>query len=309
MQAATDTADPPAATFSVYPLLAVLIWTGNTLVTKAAAGLIAPSAITFYRWLLAGVLLTPFVLPAVWKRRAVVRAHLPKLALLGCLGMGLYQGLAYQAAHTTSAINMGVIVALMPLMSALLSSRLAGEPLTAARLAGAALSLGGLVVLSTRGEPLALLHGALHVGDVMILLAVASNALYGVLVKRWPMALSTWQQLYVQIGCGILLVLPFWWMSPASPISARSLPLVLYAGTLASIGAPYFWMKGIRALGPARASLFMNLLPVFVALAAAQILREPLHGFHALGGLLALTGVWLGVRNRLGRPTAAEQKA
>jgi drug/metabolite transporter (DMT)-like permease len=299
MQAPTATAHQAGATSAMYPLLAVLIWTGNTLVTKAAAGLIAPSAITFYRWLLAGLVLTPFVLPAVWRQRRLVLAHLPKLALLGCLGMGLYQGMAYQAAHSTSAINMGVIVATMPLMSALLSSRLAREPLSAARLAGAGLSLAGLIVLSTNGAPFGLLHGALHVGDALMLVAVASNALYGVLLKRWAMPLSTWQQLYVQIACGIVLVLPFWWSAPASPVTMRNLPLVLYAGTLASIGAPYFWMRGIRALGPARASLFMNLLPVFVALAAALILKEQLHGYHALGGLLALAGVWLGMGGRL----------
>lgn len=304
MQVTTDTAHQSVPAFSIYPLLAVFIWTGNTLVTKAAAGLIAPSAMTFYRWLLAGLVLTPFVLPAVWRQRAIVVAHLPKLTLLGCLGMGLYQGLAYQAAHTTSAINMGVIVALMPLMSALLSSRLAGEPLSAARLAGAGVSLAGLVFLTTRGHPASLLHGAVHVGDALMLLAVASNALYGVLVKRWALPLSTWQQLYVQIGCGILLVLPFWWTAPSSPITARSLPLVLYAGTLASIGAPFFWMKAIQALGPARASLFMNLLPVLVALAAATLLGEQLHDYHVVCGMLALTGVWLRLRNITGRAAA-----
>ena len=289
-------AAPPA--FSVYPLLAVLIWTGNTLVTKAAAGVIAPSAITFYRWLLAGLVLTPFVLPSLIRQRAAVLTQLPRLALLGCLGMGLYQGLAYQAAQTTSAINMGVIVATMPLMSALLSSRFAGESLSVERLCGAGLSLAGLVILSTRGQPLGLLQGAVHAGDGLMLVAVGSNALYGVLIKRWAMPLSTWLQLYVQIACGLLLILPFWWLAPPSPVTAASMPLILYAGTLASIGAPFCWMSGIKHLGPARASLFMNLLPVFVALAAAVLLHERLHGYHALGGLLALSGVWLGMANR-----------
>jgi len=282
--------------FSIYPLLAVLVWTGNTLVTKAAAVAIEPAAITFYRWLLAGLVLTPFVLRSVWRQRAVVAAHWPQLALLGCLGMGMYQGLAYEAAKTTSAINMGVVVALMPMISALLSSLFAGEALTRARVGGAALSLFGLWILSTRGEPLALLDGAAHVGDALMLVAVASNALYGVLLKRWAVPLSTWQQLYVQIGFGLLLVLPFWWFAPGSPITEHNIPLILYAGIPASIGAPFFWMRGIQKLGPARASLFMNLLPLFVALAASTLLGEQLHAYHAVGGLLALAGVWWGQR-------------
>ena len=287
---------PAAANFSIFPLLAVLIWTGNTLVTKMASAVIEPAAITFYRWLLAGLVLSPFLLRTVWRQRATVAAHWPKLAFLGFLGMGMYQGLAYEAAKSTSAINMGVVVALMPLLSALLASFFAGEPLTASRVGGAGLSLIGLLFLSTHGHPGELLHGAAHLGDALMLVAVASNALYGVLLKRWAVPLSTWQQLYVQIGFGILLLLPFWWLAPSSPITAQNVPLILYAGIPASIGAPFFWMSGIKRLGPARASLFMNLLPIFVALAASTILGEQLHTYHAVGGLLALAGVWWGQR-------------
>jgi drug/metabolite transporter (DMT)-like permease len=285
---------PTTADFSFYPLLAVLVWTGNTLVTKMAAGAIEPAAITLYRWLLAGLVLTPFVARSVWRQRRIVVAHWHQLAFLGLLGMGMYQGLAYEAAKTTSAINMGVVVALMPLMSTLLASLLAGEAIRGARLGGAFLSLAGLVYLSTQGHPSDLLHGAAHVGDAIMLVAVASNALYGVLLKRWAVPLSTWQQLYAQIGFGLLAILPFWWLAPASPVTAQNLPLIMYAGTAASIGAPFFWMSGIKILGPARASLFMNLLPIFVAVAAAGLLGEALHGYHAVGGLLALAGVWWG---------------
>jgi drug/metabolite transporter (DMT)-like permease len=285
---------PTTVDFSFYPLLAVLVWTGNTLVTKMAAGAIEPAAITLYRWLLAGLVLTPFVARSVWRQRRIVAAHWHQLAFLGLLGMGMYQGLAYEAAKTTSAINMGVVVALMPLMSTLLASLLAGEAIKGARLGGALLSLAGLVYLSTQGHPSDLLHGAAHVGDAIMLVAVASNALYGVLLKRWAVPLSTWQQLYVQIGFGLLAILPFWWLAPASPITAQNLPLIVYAGTAASIGAPFFWMSGIKILGPARASLFMNLLPIFVAVAAACLLGEALHGYHAVGGMLALAGVWWG---------------
>ena len=297
MQAHTQTMQPPsAANFSIFPLLAVLVWTGNTLVTKAAATVIDPAAITFYRWLLAGLVLSPFLLRSIWRQRAIVAAHWPKLAFLGLLGMGMYQGLAYQAAKSTSAINMGVIVALMPLMSALLASFFAGESLTASRVGGAALSLLGLLFLSTQGHLSELLHGAAHWGDALMLIAVASNALYGVLLKRWAVPLSTWQQLYVQIGFGIMVILPFWWFAPSSPVTLQNIPLILYAGIPASIGAPFFWMSGIKLLGPARASLFMNLLPIFVAVAASTLLGEQLHSYHAVGGLLALAGVWWGQR-------------
>jgi len=89
--------------FLLFPLLAALIWSVNMIVTKMAAGVIAPAAIGFYRWALAGIVLTPFALPGVWSQRRQVLAHLPKFAVLGGLGMALYQGLAYVAAASTTA--------------------------------------------------------------------------------------------------------------------------------------------------------------------------------------------------------------
>ena len=290
---------PPNATvlgLALAPLWAVLIWTGNTLVTKVAAVVIDPASIAFYRWLLAFLVLTPFVGRAAWRQRAVVSRHWAKLAVLGGLGMATYQGLAYEAARTTSAVNMGVIVAMMPLLSALLASLLSSEALSKQQIVGAVISLFGLIVLTTHGQLLALVHADIHIGDGLMLIAVASNALYGVLLRRWALPLSTWQQLYVQIGFGALVLLPFWLAGPMSAITLGNAPLILYAGTAASIGAPFFWMTGVKQLGAARASLFMNLLPVLVAIAAWALLDEQLHLYHAVAAATTLLGVAVALR-------------
>lgn len=81
----------------LFPLTAILIWAGNTVVTKMSAGAIHPAEIGFYRWLLAALLFTPFLLPAVWRNRAAIRPHLAKVFVLGVLGMAMYQSLAYFA--------------------------------------------------------------------------------------------------------------------------------------------------------------------------------------------------------------------
>lgn len=295
---------PPTAIVSglaLAPLWAVLIWTGNTLVTKVAAVVIDPASIAFYRWVLAFLVLTPFVGRAAWRQRAVVSRHWAKLAVLGGLGMATYQGLAYEAARTTSAVNMGVIVAMMPLLSALLASLLSSEALSKRQIVGTAISLFGLIVLSTHGQLLALVHADIHIGDGLMLIAVASNALYGVLLRRWALPLSTWQQLYVQIGFGVLVLLPFWLAGPMSAITLGNAPLILYAGTAASIGAPFFWMTGVKQLGAARASLFMNLLPVLVAIAAWALLDEQLHLYHAVGAATTLLGVAVALRQSRAR--------
>lgn len=278
------------------PLTTVLIWSGNTVVTKAAAGVIAPSSISFYRWLIAFLVLLPFVGPVAWRNRAAAGRYWLQLAVLSLLGMVGYQSFAYEAAETTTAVNMGVILALMPLISALLASVLAAERLSFARVAGGLISLAGLVYLTSRGRPATLLTEGLHVGDGLMLLAATTNALYGVLLKRWQVALPLWQQLFWQIGWATLFLLPIWLLGPMSPITAANLPLILYAAIPTSLVAPLGWIVGIQRLGAARAALLINLLPVLVALLAWGILGEQLHAYHAIGGALALLGVALGLR-------------
>jgi drug/metabolite transporter (DMT)-like permease len=230
----------------------------------------------------------------------VIAQRWRQIALLGCLGTAAYQGLAYQAAKTTTAVNMSVILALMPLFSALLSKLATDEALSLRQALGALVSAAGIVYLITQGHPAQLLHGHVHPGDALMLGAVFGNAVYGVLLRRWAIPLATWTQLYAQIGFGTLAVLPFWLGGEVSPLTRANAPLVLYAGLLASIGAPFFWMTGMRLLGPARTALYMNLLPPLVTLGAWLWLGEQPRAYHLVGGLAALAGVVLGLRP--GRP-------
>ncbi|NLR99801.1 DMT family transporter [Rhizobium sp. P38BS-XIX] len=277
------------------PLMTVVIWSGNTIVTKASAGLISPGSISFYRWLIAFVVLLPFVGRAAWRNRSQVREHWLKLATLGALGMVIYQSLAYEAAKTTSAVNMGVMLALMPLLSTFFASLLTGEKLRFANLAGGAISLIGLIYLTSQGDPMRLVNGGFHIGDGLMIVAVLSNALYGVMLKRWAMPLSMWQQLFWQIGFSTLLLIPVFLMGDISPITTTNLPLILYAAIPTSLVAPLCWMVGIHKLGASRTSLLINLLPIIVAALAWALLGEQLHAYHAIGGALALIGVGLGL--------------
>ncbi|MBO3759545.1 DMT family transporter [Ciceribacter sp. L1K22] len=289
---------------ALYPIATILIWSGNTIVTKASAGVIAPESISFYRWLIAFAVLTPLVASSVWRHRALAFAYLPKLFVLGMLGMVIYQCLAYVAAETTTAVNMGVLVASMPLISVLLASALAGEGLTSRTILGGLVSLVGLVFLAARGDLAELVRSGVHIGDVLMLVAIVANSFYGVLLRRWSLALPMWPQLWWQIGFAVLVLFPLWLMSDISPVTAESLPLVLFAALPTSLLAPFLWMQAIRKLGAARSALYINLVPVFVATLAWLVLGEALQGYHLLGGGLALLGVAVGVSSRRPIPKA-----
>lgn len=290
-----------------FPLIAVLIWSFNVIVNKLSVGVIDPVAISFYRWLLALLVLTPFMLPGVRRHWRAIAQHWPKLLLLGFLGMMLYQSMAYYAAHTISALMMGILTSLIPLLTVLISIPLLRITPTVGLLCGGLLSFFGIAWLISGGHPARILAQGIGRGELMMFIAASAYALYGVLTKRWSIPLPTWISLYVQIAFGVLLLLPTLLLADSVALTPRSLPLILFAGLFASIMAPWMWIVGVMRIGANSASIFINLTPVFTALIAITFLNEPLHPYHVAGGLLTLLGVFLAQRLQtpLYRPKAS----
>lgn len=282
--------------FFLYPLLAVLIWSANTVVSKAAADVLDPAAISLYRCVVAAVVLTPLFLRPLWRARRELAPHLPRFAVLSLLGMVMYQCLAYYAAHRTSATNMGVICALVPLLGLLLNGLVFRQRLAPAAMAGVALSLTGVLYLLGAGNPARLLSNGINVGDGLMLLGAAAYALYGILFKRWSPPFGQWLNLYVQVLLAVALLAPLATTAETLAVPTRGMPLVLFAGVGSSVLAAYFWMRGLQQLGSERTAIFMNLLPLFTALFASVTLGEQIHAYHWLGGGLILLGVTLSQR-------------
>jgi drug/metabolite transporter (DMT)-like permease len=252
--------------------------------------------------------MTPFLAQRTWQNRAIVRQHFFKIAVFSLLGMVLFQSLAYYAAASTTATNMGLIGSIMPLTTLLLSTLILREPPTPALLVGTLLSIVGILILISKGAPLDLLHHGMDEGDLLMLLGTIAYGIYCVLLRKWPVPLPPWQMVYLQIALAALMLFPLFLFSPSSPLTAQNLPLVLYAGLLSSIAASFFWMRGVVHLGANRAMLFMNLLPILVALIAVATLGERLHAYHALGGLITLAGVLLAEAPKLLRPPSVSMR-
>ncbi|AAY39474.1 DMT family transporter [Pseudomonas fragariae (ex Marin et al. 2024)] len=279
-----------------FPLITVLIWAINTAVTKASAGVIFPAEIGFYRWALAGLLFTPFMLGPVWANRAAIKPVLGKIFILAVLGTALYQSLAYFAASLTTATNMGIIQSMVPMMALGLSIACLGTRLTSGALLGAVLSFTGVLVVVSAGNPAGLIEQGVNRGDAMVLVAAASYAVYSTLLKKWQLRLPPLQLLYVQILLAIMVLLPPFMLSAKTGLNASNLPMVLYAAIPTSMLAPWLWMTSIMRLGPSRTTLFFNLMPIATALIAAATLGEQLALYHLFGGALTLCGVILAER-------------
>ncbi|MBK0065191.1 MULTISPECIES: DMT family transporter [unclassified Acinetobacter] len=275
------------------PMLAVLIWSLNITVTRYAADLISPVSISFYRWLIAFIILTPFMLPQVWKQRMLVRRHLGQLAILSAFGMVLYQGLAYSAAHYTTATNMGIINAFIPVFTIFVSMFILKDIPNKFAVIGSLISFFGLIYVMSQGHLSSLLNSGGHLGDGIMVIAVFFYAFYGVFLKKWQLQIPLLISLYVQIGFALIYHLPFVAWLGLDAINAQNGPSVFYAGLFPSLIAPLVWMVAVQQIGPNRTSIFMNLMPVFTAIIASMWLSEQWTIYHTLGGIMILVGIVL----------------
>lgn len=279
--------------YYVYPLLAILIWAGNTIINKLAVGVIHPSEIGFFRWVFAAMLLTPFLLVPTIKAWSSIKPHLGKVFILGTLGMAAFQSFAYFAAHSTTAVNMGIVIALMPMMALILSMLMLGQALTYGAVFGSVVSFFGVLWVVTEGNILMLSQTGIGLGDGLMLLATFSYALYSALFKRWQLPIGAMQILYLQVLVAIVVQFPMYLYSPSFGLNAENGYLVVYACLLASIVAPLAWMAGIKHIGPSRNSMFFNLMPLLTAIVAMIFLNETLAFYHYVGGVITVVGVVL----------------
>lgn len=275
------------------PLLSVFIWSLNIAVTRYVTEYISPVSISFYRWLVAFIMLTPFMLPQLYKNRALIQQHWKQLAVLAAFGMVLYQGLSYSAAHYTTATNMGIINAFIPVFTILVSVFILKEWPNRFALLGCLISFSGLLLVIAKGHWANLLSLGGHAGDAIMLAAVFFYAFYGVLLKKWQLKIPLFISVYVQIFFALLYHLPFVLYFGLDAINAQNVWSVLYAGMFPSLAAPLLWMLSIQYLGPNQTSVFMNLMPIVTAAIAYCWLAEQWTVYHSIGTALAILGVLL----------------
>lgn len=278
-------------------------WAVNYLVARSAPGVIEPHLLALLRWLVAGLLLA---VPG-WRELVGQRAHLAaewrRYLVLGALGMWICGAWVYIGGRTTAAVNIALIYALSPVLIALASARWLHERFSRLQAAGVALSLAGVLHVILRGRWTALSEVAWVVGDAWILAATLAWTLYSVLLKRWPSPLSPMARLTAISLAGVLVLAPFtaWELARAAGpvLTLPGLGLAMAAALFPGVGAYLAHAVMQRELGAARAGVVLYLGPLYAAALAWVALGEPLHGFHAVGMVLVLAGLYL--VNRAGR--------
>ncbi|MES9955767.1 MAG: DMT family transporter [Sedimenticola sp.] len=277
--------------------LTTLFWAGNAVVGKVAVGLISGIELSFWRWVIALVLLTPFAYKAVMKDLAYYRRHWLMMLLLGFLSVSVYNTFQYLALQWTSVINVGVVTATMPLMVFTLTWLAGQERASGYQRLGLLLALFGVLLVITRGDPGVLLGLELNPGDLLMLLAVFSFALYSVLIKPLPDDLNRLGLLWVLVFLGVVGILPFYlWDISRHALLTLNLDtglILLYVGIFPSILSYFFWNRAIALGGANLAGMFCNLIPVYAMVLAVLLLDEKVTAFQLTGMLGIFAGIFL----------------
>lgn len=286
--------------------LSALFWAGNAVFARASVGLIPPFALSFWRWALALLFLMPFALPHVRREWRLVATHWRQLLLLALLSIGSYNTLLYLAAQTTTAVNITLVSATMPIAIVLMARVLLGQRLNVWQWAGILVALCGMAAIVFLGAPQAAVSARLNPGDVIMVLAVLIWGLYSVMLRRKPLALHPLTILMALIAFGLPVILPFyvWELATQGPfaLTSATVPIILYTAIFPSLLAYLFWNHGVAVAGPGQAGMFIYLVPVFTALVAGAALGERLQAHHLTGGALILGGLYLSTRMPISRP-------
>lgn len=285
-----------------------LLWAGNAVVGRLAIQQISPLWLNALRWAIALALL----LPLGWRafgsaqRLAQIGARWRHLALLSLTGVGAYNALQYLALKTSTPLNVTLIAASSPVWMLAIGAFFYGVHPRRAQVAGALLSLAGVAVVLSRGDPAALLRVQLVPGDVVMLLAIFSWCVYSWLLARPPAAMQGAQRpdwhwaefLCIQMALGLAWATAAAgageWLQPTTRAIAWSpwlVAAVLYVAVGPSLIAYRLWGLGVAQAGPTVAAFFGNLTPLYAALLSAALLGEWPKLFHGLAFALIVAGI------------------
>ncbi|MAO13302.1 DMT family transporter [Marinobacter sp.] len=282
-------------------VLTPLFWAGNAVVARGTVEHVPPLSMSFWRWVIALAILLPFGLPGMWHHRRVIHARLGSMLALATFSVAAFNSLLYYAAITTTATNIALINATIPIFVALLAWMLLGDRTRPIQALGIALAIGGILTVVARGELSVLTGLQAQPGDLIMVAAVFSWGLFSVLLRRQAVPLPALTFLTTQILLGTLVILPFYltdvfFFAGGFELTRDTAMPLLYFAIFPGILAYAFWNHGVHAIGPARAAIFMYLTPVFASILAGIFLGESLGVFHLIGGLLILAGLVLATR-------------
>ena len=282
----------------IFLIFATLFWSGNFIVGKAASLFeIPPFTLNFYRWLFAWLILAPFTFKEIFKKKNYILRNINLILILGITSITLFNSIIYYALNFTQVISGVLMISTIPVMIIFFCWIFKIERTNFYQILGVIFSLLGVVVIVTKADLGKLLNLNFNKGDLWMVVAMFSWAMYSALLRKKKFELSQISFLQTIISAGLILLLPAYLIEMALGYRLNiHLPFILtlsYVVLFPGLASFFFWIKGISIIGSNRAGIFLHLMPIFSTVMAILIFKEKFMIFHLIGALLIVIGIIL----------------
>ena len=287
----------------IFLILTTLFWSGNFIVGKAASIFeIPPFTLNFYRWTFAWLILAPFTISEIIDKRNYILANIKLIIVLGITSITIFNSIVYYSLNFTQVISGVLMISTIPVMIIVFCWLFKIEKTNFYQILGVIFSLFGVFIIITKADLFILLNLNFNKGDLWMVVAMFSWAMYSALLRKKKFELSQLTLLQTIISAGLIFLLPAYLIELILGYRASvNLPFVLtltYVVIFPGLASFIFWIKGISIIGSNRSGIFLHLMPIFSTILAIAIFKEKFMIYHLIGAALIITGIILSSKKK-----------
>ena len=285
-------------------IFTTLFWAGNFIVGKSASLFeIPPFTLNFYRWLCAWLILAPFTLSEIFRKKNYILENIKLITILGITSITIFNSIVYYSLNFTQVISGVLMISTIPVMIIFFCWVFKIEKTNLYQISGVIFSLFGVTVIITKADLGILLNLNFNKGDLWMVVAMFSWAIYSALLRKKKFELSHIAFLQTIITAGLIFLLPAYLLEIMLGHKLNiHLPFLLTLGYVVlfpGLASFFFWIKGISIIGSNRSGIFLHLIPIFSTLMAIIIFKEKFMNFHFIGTAFIITGIVLSAKGRV----------
>jgi drug/metabolite transporter (DMT)-like permease len=291
--------------FKAYLMLTLcaFFWSGNFIVGKfASLYQVPPLTLNFFRWLIVWIILIPFTAKDILLNIKIIKEKFYPILIMSITSISIFNSVVYYSLNFTQVLNGALMISTIPVLIIFISFIFKVEKINLNQILGLILSIIGVFIIITQLEFSRLINLDLNKGDLWLLVAMLSWAIYSTMLKTHKTSLNYLTFISVIVTLGLVFLLPqFLFEFKNQELINFNFVFVLilsYVVLFAGLGAYIFWNKAVQIVGPSRAGIFLHLMPVFSSFMAIFLLNEKLMIFHILGAIVIILGIYLSSKKK-----------
>jgi drug/metabolite transporter (DMT)-like permease len=279
-------------------ILCAFFWSGNFIVGKFATLYeVPPLTLNFFRWLIVWIILIPFTFRDILKNIKIIKKNFYPILLMSITSISVFNSVVYYSLNFTQVLNGALMISIIPILIVFISFIFKTEKINFSQICGLLLSITGVLTIITRLDLAKLINLDLNKGDLWLLVAMLSWAIYSIMLRTHKTGLKYLSFMTAIVSIGLIFLFPqFLFELSNHQVIKFNIPVILITGYViffAGIGSYILWNKAVVIVGPNKAGIFLHLMPVFSSFMAIFLLNEKLMNFHIIGAIVIIIGIYL----------------